>query len=348
MNTDNSLPDKKKILILKNDAVGDLCQSLPAIQNIVDLKNTEIEIYLSERSKNFKFLILSNNIKFKILNYNLTLKEKLKIFIKCFKGNIDRIYILSPKKFYFYLPLIFRKIKFYAICINGPNNYLRPSSFLRKFLYKFVINDRSKIFKRDSSEQIQKKLTYENMMVSDKPKINIKPSEFLKKNLPSNFVYFHIKKKTIDKLGWNINDLNYLFKNLLKYYDNVVLTRDIEKINEKIDYSKHFNIIDFKFKTKHNINNKIFLFDNIEGSDLFNTLKNSSKIIAFHGMMTNLGSLLDKSITDLWFFDINGWEDYRNYRNAFYEFKPKYKGYNFIIPNKDIKKTFRKLLFSIK
>ena len=139
-----------------------------------------------------------------------------------------------------------------------------------------------------------------------------------------------------------------MFKNLLKYFDNVVLTRDIEKIDEKIDYSKHFNIIDFKFKTKHNINKKIFLFDNIEGSDLFNTLKNSSKIIAFHGMMTNLGSLLNKSITDLWFFDINGWEDYRNYRNAFYEFKPKYKGYNFIIPNKDIKKTFRKLLFSIK
>ena len=146
MNTDNSLPDKKNINF-KNDAVGDLCQSLPAIQNIVDLKNTEIEIYLSERSKNFKFLISSNNIKFRILNYNLTLKEKLKIFLKCFKGNIDRIYILSPKKFYFYLPLIFRKIKFYAICINGPNNYLRPSSFLRKFLYRFVVNDRSKIFK---------------------------------------------------------------------------------------------------------------------------------------------------------------------------------------------------------
>ena len=65
-------------------------------------------------------------------------------------------------------------------------------------------------------------------------------------------------------------------------------------------------------------------------------------------MMTNLGSLVNKSITDLWFFDVKTWDDYRNYRNAFYEFKPKYKEYNFIIPNKDIKKTFKKLLFSIK
>ena len=348
MNTDNSLSAKKKILILKNDAVGDLCQSLPAIQNIIDLKNTEIEIYLSERSKNFKFLILGNNIKFKILNYNLTFKDKFEIFLKCFTENIDRIYILSPKKFYFYLPFIFRKIRFYAICLKGPNNYLRPSLFLRKFLFRFVINDRSKIFKRDSSEQIQKKLTHENIINLNKPKIDIKPSEFLKKNIPTNFVYFHIKKKTIDKLGWDINDLNYLFENLLKYFDNVVLTRDIEKINENIDYSKYFNVIDFKFKTKQNINNKIFLFDNIEGSDLFNTLKYSSKIIAFHGMMTNLGSLVNKSITDLWFFDVKAWDDYRNYRNAFYEFKPKYNGYNFIIPNKDIKKTFKKLLFSIK
>ena len=64
--------------------------------------------------------------------------------------------------------------------------------------------------------------------------------------------------------------------------------------------------------------------------------------------MTNLGSLMKKSITDLWFCEINNWHDYRNYRNAFYEFKPKYNGYDFIIPSKDIKKTFRKLIFSIK
>ena len=50
----------------------------------------------------------------------------------------------------------------------------------------------------------------------------------------------------------------------------------------------------------------------------------------------------------MWFCEINNWQDYRNYRNAFYEFKPKYDKYYFIIPSKNIEKTFRKLIFSIK
>ena len=80
---------------------------------------------------------------------------------------------------------------------------------------------------------------------------------------------------------------------------------------------------------------------------MFNTIRHSSKILAFHGMMTNLGSLEKKPIIDLWYCDINNWDDYRNYRNAFYEFKPKYPNYKFIIPSKDIKKTLRKLMFAL-
>ena len=80
---------------------------------------------------------------------------------------------------------------------------------------------------------------------------------------------------------------------------------------------------------------------------MYNTIRKSSKILAFHGMMTNLGSLEKKPIIDLWYCDIKNWDDYRNYRNAFYEFKPKYPNYKFIIPNKDIKKTLRKLMFAL-
>ena len=60
-------------------------------------------------------------------------------------------------------------------------------------------------------------------------------------------------------------------------------------------------------------------------------------------MMTNLGSLNKKEIIDMWFCDINNWDDYRNYRNAFYEFKPIYEGYNFIIPSRNMKKTIKKI-----
>ena len=73
----------------------------------------------------------------------------------------------------------------------------------------------------------------------------------------------------------------------------------------------------------------------------------SKKVIAFHGMMTNLASIEKKSVLDLFYSKIENWNDYRNYRNSFYEFKPNYNGYDFIIPKKDIKKTIKKINFSI-
>ena len=56
----------KKIIIFKNDAVGDLVQSLRAINNIINHnKQNEIIIYLSERSKNFDFFFKFKNVKIK-------------------------------------------------------------------------------------------------------------------------------------------------------------------------------------------------------------------------------------------------------------------------------------------
>ena len=88
--------------------------------------------------------------------------------------------------------------------------------------------------------------------------------------------------------------------------------------------------------------------DNIEGIDLFNVINNSRKIIAFHGMMTNLASINKHKVLDLFHCNIRNWDDYRNYRNSFYEFKPSYNGYDFIIPSKNIKKTLKKIRYSLK
>ena len=133
------LSENNHVLILKNDAVGDLCQSLTAINNIIDNnKDKKVSIYLSERSEKFNFLIKGTNIIFKKLNYDLTFKEKFKLIYFLYISKISDIYILTPKNFYYYLPYIFRNIKFHAICINGHKNYKRPHEYLRKFLYKYV------------------------------------------------------------------------------------------------------------------------------------------------------------------------------------------------------------------
>ena len=88
--------------------------------------------------------------------------------------------------------------------------------------------------------------------------------------------------------------------------------------------------------------------DNIEGFDLFNIIGYSKKVVAFHGMMTNLASLFKKPVLDLFHFNISNWTSYRNARNFFYEFKPIYKNYDFIIPKKNFSKTLKKMKFSFK
>ena len=99
----------------------------------------------------------------------------------------------------------------------------------------------------------------------------------------------------------------------------------------------------------HNDRKKnILFFDNIVGEDLFNVIKHSKKVVAFHGMMTNLAFLLKKPVLDLFYCNIESWNDYRKYRNSFYEFKPKYEGYDFIIPKKSMQKTITKIKFSLK
>ena len=339
----------KRVVIFKNDATGDLIHSLPAIYNIInDNDISEVIIYLSTISKKFQFLVDQPKVKIKLLNYNLNIYEKFKLIYFFITNNISKAYILAPKKFFYFLPIFFFRIKFYAICVNNINNYKRPSSFLRKFLYKYEINDRSALFKRESALKLQKKLTSNKSSIDTWPIINEEISENLKKYLPKNFYYFHLKKKRLNELGWSINELNLLFEEFLKYSDNIVLTKDIEddentKILKQNFSSFNFNTLKFLKK-----NDKIIFFDKIDGIDLYNVIKLSKKIITFHGMLTGLGFLNKKPVLDLYHCNIKNWNDYRNYRNSFYEFKPKYVGYDFIIPSKNIQKTIKKIRFSLK
>lgn len=332
----------KNIIIFKNDAVGDLVQSIPAIYNLINNKNiSNIKIYLSERSKSFSFFFNNKKTKIEILNYDLTFLEKVKIFFSLFKKDIDEIYILSPKNFYYYLPLIFKRIKFIAICINNYKKS-RPIKFLRKFLFKYEINDREAKYKRISTVDLQKKLCFNSNNNNQKLLFNVSPSKQLIQTLPENYIYFHIKQKILNEMNWDLKKIKILLNTFLEFSDNVVITRDIEFKNKNDILKKEFSYYNFRNNEKL-IKNKIFLFDYIEGEDLYFLIKKAKITIAFHGMMTNLASIEKKRVIDLWQLKINSYEDYHGYRNAFYEFKPKYKDYNFIVPNKDIFKTIKKI-----
>ena len=121
---------KKKILILKNDRAGDLFTSLKLISSLWHT-NSNIKIYLSELNYGFSFLL--NKFTIKKINFNLSIFDRFKIFIDVYKNNYDEIYILSPKTFFYFLPLIFRKPKFYSIVYNSTNRN-RPILFFKKIL----------------------------------------------------------------------------------------------------------------------------------------------------------------------------------------------------------------------
>ena len=338
----------KNVVILKNDATGDLVHSMEAIYNIIKNKDVQnITIFISRMSKRFAFLIKDSKVKIKILNYDLSFLEKIRLLYFFLINKFEDVYILAPKKFYYFLPIIFFKTKFHAICINNINNYRRPSNFLRKFLYNYKVNDRSAIFKRDSSALLQLKLTSTKSITKKEIKIEPSVSKNLKKYLPKEYFYFHLRKKRLDELGWGISELNLLFNEFLKHSKNVVLTKDIELDENTKILKDNFNSFDFKTLRYIDKSTKITFLDNIDGEDLYNVIRLSKKVIAFHGMIPSLASINKISVLELFHCNINNWNDYRNYRNAFYEFKPKYEKHSFIIPNKNIKKSIKKMKFAL-
>ena len=341
----------EKIIIFKNDRLGDLLHGVPAINNIIEQNpDKEIIIFLSKISKNFYFLFKKKNTKLKVLNYHLTVAEKIKIIIFLIKNNLQKIYILSPKNFYFYLPLLFIRTKFYGICLNGVNGYRRPNLFLRKFLYKFLINDRETLKRRKSIRLLQFELANKDLEIKKNIdfQLHIPKSDNLKKYLPNNYLLVHFKKKVAHRLGWGINELDLILNELKKYNPNIVLIKDIEKDELNSIFKKKYKTLDFENNLFYKNENNVLFFDNIEGEDLYNLVKYSKKVIAFHGTIPSIALLNKIPVLDLFYCDIKNKKDYHSYKNGFCEFKPKYQGYDFIIPRKNVEKTLKKMHFSIK
>ena len=273
-----------KIIIFKNDRIGDLIPSVPAINLIINKnRDKKIVIYLSEISYKMKFLFDKKNVEVISVKYKLSLKNRICIFYFFFRTKISQVYILRPKNFFFLLPLLFffKKIKFYGLCLDGTNNYKRPNNFLRKFLTKFVINDRGTLKKRISREMLQLNLVNNDLKIFPEENYNFNLSSILKKILPSNYCLIHYKKIIFEDLGWGRDGLNKIINEILKYYQNVVLINDIEPSNDNIFFKKEYNWYDFKKEKYEKNNSKILYLENIDGLDLFNAIKFSKKLSLF-------------------------------------------------------------------
>ena len=329
----------KKILILKNDRVGDLFNSLEAINLIIkNNSDASIEIVLSEISKNLDFLFNLNHVKVSYLPYHLTFYDKLKIVSKIIKNSFNKIYILSPKNFYFYLPLI-SKSKFYAISIKNSNKS-RPSKFLSKKLFKNVVNDRENKKIEDNISSLLIKLCSNGRTFNQNNVLNHNPilSDLFIQNIGlfSNFIHFHYKDNIFNKNGWDFNKFLKLLENLSNNY-KIILTSDFGNFQYHKKFLEYFSNLNFDNSVnKINLDKKIHYLHNINTSDLFKLVSMSNTVISPHGAMTVMGSYLKKKVIDI--FDTN--IDIM----AFREYKPINSNYNFFI----IKPDFKKILYKIR
>ena len=329
----------EKVLILKNDRTGDLFVSINAINKIINKhSNQNIDIFLSKVNHKFSFLFPKLNKK--IFSMKLSINEKIMIFYYLLVNDVKDVYILTPKNFYYYLPFFFRKIKFYGIVIKSSKS--RPNFFLLKYLYKYVELDRINIKKRKSSYEIQNNLIDTNLSKNYLTKDSTLNHSF---SYPKNFIYFHYKSSLFENLlKWDIDTTSKFIELICKKYENVLFSSELNDEKRNNYFSNRYNTFDYNQNKYAQINAKnIFFLKNIDGYNLFDAVKKSSKIISPEGIITHMGYYLNKPILALMHFNLKNRQDFINQIISCKEWFPP-NNYDFIVLKKDFDKSIQKLL----
>jgi hypothetical protein len=335
----------KKILILKNDRGGDLLNSIKCISSILH-KNNKITIYLSQFNYGFAFLF--KNALVKKINYDLNLINKIYFLYLILRNNYDEVYILTPKNFYYFLPFIFRKIKFFAITVDGVKR-CRPSLFLRKFLYKFVTIDRKNVNIKSSSVLQLELITNYSLLDLDCKNLNTPQLEnYIKDNIPKGFIFIQYKENFFNKINLISDNYDLLLNQINKKFKYIIFFSDIEITASNNLFLKKYNFIDcekkivnFKIKDPN-----IIYLHNINSENLFSIIEKSKKVLCPHGLLTHLCKFYKKESLNIFNFAIKNKADVIHQKIAFSEW---YKNMNikFLFLNKNIKKSIKKILKNI-
>ena len=322
----------EKIIIFKNDKIGDLLHAYNAIQDIINKNlNKKVLIFLSNYNSDMKFLFKSNNVDFKIITEKININDKFKLFFFFLKNNIKEVYIFKPSNFLFYLPLIFylKKIKFFGICVDNIK-YKRPALFLRNFLTKIAINDRGSKKIRESQNELYMSLINNNF----KSKFAIVNEKHISNIKNNDYILIHFNKFKFSKLNLGLSDLNILIEKLKKLGKKIVLTNDLND-----------NLTNNLLLKKYNNNNErlVKYYPNIKAESLFKMIGNAKIVISFHGTITTMAAIQKTKVIDLFNCEINSINDFYKYKNAFHEFVPKLKSYEFMIPKKNFSVTIKRI-----
>ncbi len=318
----------KKILILKNDRVGDFFHSLRNIENLRNHFSEHVtDIYLSKINIRFANILSQSKLNVSKVNYNLTIIEKFNLFLKLIRNNYEYVFILSPKNFYFFLPIVFRNTKFLGICVDNEKRK-RPSIFLRKYLFKYEVNNRNKKVRKNPIYDIEKKLL-ENVIPPIKNQIPYNEIKYDVNGKPIN-VLFHYKSHIFGDIDKNMNQFQKLLLQLTKKFN----------IKIRVSTDLEFKISENNFAKIFENNKNIQFLGSICADNLMREVGCSDLIISPHGAITCIGSYYNKNIIDIFDRTIT--------KNAYDEFRPYTRGkYQFIFKSLNIKTTFIKISYKI-
>ena len=144
-------------------------------------------------------------------------------------------------------------------------------------------------------------------------------------------------------LCWDLENILTLIESLNKKYDYVLFSSELLDTEINNFFSKKYNSYDYINKKKKLINdNSVFFLKDIDGYDLFDVVKKSSKVICPEGIISHMSYFLNKDLLTLMHFDFKKPEDIKKQLISCREWFPP-KNYNFCVLKKDLNKSLNKI-----
>ncbi len=126
-------------------------------------------------------------------------------------------------------------------------------------------------------------------------------------------------------------------------FNNVLFSSELN--NEKINYffSSQFNTFDYKNNKRQLINKKnIFFLKDVDGYDLFDVVKKSSKVVCPEGIISHMAYFLNKDLLTLMHFNLKNKQDFIRQIISCKEWFPQ-ENYPFCVLKKDFEKSIKKI-----
>ena len=168
-------------------------------------------------------------------------------------------------------------------------------------------------------------------------KTNYNLAFFKKKELgevKKEYYLFHFNKYKFGTLDWHLDDFFKIIEELENKTHKIVITNDINDEDTN-------NLLLEKYKNKND--QFVDYYPNIKAEHLFKLIGNAKIVISFHGSITSMAAIQKTKVIDLFNCEINSIDDFYKYKNAFHEFVPKLKSYEFMIPKKNFSITIKRI-----